>query len=93
MIYMDGATYSDNPAAEDGPLIANVSQWHAYFHYGLAAYRIWMRRYGGIWQQRYEWRLESGGYRLESWISATQPSAEWLETTTMHRCAIESTPA
>lgn len=85
---MNRPTYSPEPAAESGPLIANVTGWNDYPHYGMASYRIWVRHHGGIWQQRHEWRMTDGQYRLDPWITSIKPAACWLEATTMHRCAI-----
>lgn len=50
-----------------------VTDWHAYGHYGFAAYRIFTRQTGNIWEQRHEWRREGqNSTELEPWILSTR---------------------
>lgn len=61
---------------------AVVTEWQDYPHYGMSAYRIWVRREFGVWQQRHEWRRADGSIQMDDWIRSFQPSADWLSKTT-----------
>lgn len=52
------------------------TDWYAFPHYDIAAYRIWKRINGRNVEQRHEWRLQDGSVRMDDWIQSSGPFAK-----------------
>lgn len=62
------------------------SDWVAFGHYGLSAYRIWMTRADHGMRQRHEWKRDDGSVKLDDWIptrAATFPD-HWKAAPEVH---------
>jgi hypothetical protein len=64
------------------PMTSNVTAWQPYPHFGMAAYRIYVRCFHGVWQQCHEWKRKDGTVVLEPWIKSVKPTEKWLEAAT-----------
>lgn len=48
------------------------TDWIAYGHFGMTAYRIWKQRDGHRWFQMHEWKRADGLHEMGNWIRSCE---------------------